>query len=366
MDEKLARAAILPCNRVRGIALRGPCSSRLFRELCHPFPQLESFKFSFPFPLHEVFEKIVPPTFLSPAPCLRRLTLEEVAPINLSSLLSPATGVVELTLTLGVFRYGALPEASLFANLRRLSCLRRLELMLNNIYHDIIIIPYHLPSPARDVVRLTKLTDLIVIGHAPYVEMIVAGLATPSLQHLDAEFWDGCPFFPIPNLCKFICDTECQLRAVRLDFTWFNVKFSAETCSESDHAQTFRITLPESFSLESFCNTLSGPLSTVEEFTVGWVAAARPSTQEDHIPWRLFFNHMPNVKTVRLTSEVPFHVAHSILLDSEERALDLLPALEYVKLEITPTHWQDASIRAAYEKLVAPRQRPITLSWTII
>ena len=62
-----------------------------------------------------------------------------------------------------------------------------------------------------------KLKDLIFMGHASYFEMLVVRLAAPSLQHVDAGVWGGSPIFPIPNLCKFICDTECHFIAVRLD-----------------------------------------------------------------------------------------------------------------------------------------------------
>ena len=146
-DGNLALAAIFHYSRVRGIALAGPCASRLLRELCHPFPKLESFEFCFPFkfstPYH-MHELIIPATFLLPAPCLRRPTLREVVPTCLSPLLSSATGLVELALTLRV-RHSVLPDAcvlpdtSLIANLQRLSCLRRLELKLAN--QDIAIAP---------------------------------------------------------------------------------------------------------------------------------------------------------------------------------------------------------------------------------
>ena len=222
-DEDLAHAAIFHHSRVRGIALAGPCASRLLRELCHPFPKLESFEFCFPFrfstPYH-MHKLIISATFLLPAPCLRRLTLRKFVPTCLSPLLSSATGLVELALTIRVRRSVlpdacVLPDTSLIANLQRLSCLRCLELKLAN--QDIAITPDSPPSPAGDVVRLIKLTDFIFMGCAPYVDMLVARLVAPSLQRLDAEFWSGCRDFPITHLCKFICDTECQFSVVRLD-----------------------------------------------------------------------------------------------------------------------------------------------------
>jgi hypothetical protein len=101
----------------------------------------------------------LPTTFLSrSAPSLRRL--RAVAPNCLSHLLSSTTNLVELTLTLD--RRGSLPEASLISNLRRMSCLRRLELKWSYLERYWGTPQAH-PSPpdsARDIVPLPKLTDL--------------------------------------------------------------------------------------------------------------------------------------------------------------------------------------------------------------
>jgi hypothetical protein len=376
-EEDLALAAIMHNNRVRGICLRRPCAGRLLQALSQPLPELESFKICSTSTYLNEPELILPATFLSSAPCLRRLTLREVTTRCLSPVLSSATGLVELVLTLRV-AHGAPPEALLIANLQRLSCLRRLDLKLS--IRGIVMITDS-PSPpdsAEDVVPLSKLTDFIFMGNAPYLEMLVVRLAAPSLQHLDADVWAGSPIFPIPNLCKFIRDTECQFTAVRVDLLQWKLKFSAETYSVSDYAQPFRITLPESVSLELIGNMLSGPLSTVEEFVVGWDAARFP--QERDIQWRGFFNHIPKVKMVQVTSDVAVDVAHSFQPDGQEPVMDLLPALEHVKVHMTHlppiglfppiesnSNDQYAPIHDAFEPLIAARQqvgRPVWLSWS--
>ncbi len=117
---------------------------------------------------------------------------------------------------------------------------------------------------------------------------------------------------------------------------------------------------------------LSGPLSTVEELVVGWDVSM--STQQHHIQWRGFFNHIRQVKSVQVPSEVALGVAHSFQLDGQEPALDILPALKQVKVHMTylspielNRNDQYASIRDAFEPLIAARQqagRPIRLSWT--
>ena len=376
-EENLALAAIRHRSRVRRIALRRPCPctmARLLKGLSYPFPELESLEICSTYG-HCDHALFLPATFLSgSAPCLRQLTLRKVESECLSPLLSSATSLVELALTLRVV-YGVPPGASLVANLQRLSCLRRLELKLS--YRVVNLTHYSPPPPAStgDVVPLSKLTDLIFMGHGSYLQMLVVGLAAPSLQHLDAEV--GSPNFPISHLCKFICDTECQFIAVRLDFPHRKLKFSAETSSESDHAQSFRITIPEPVSLEQIGHMLSGPLSTVEELIVGWDVApfAQQQLEQGHIQLRGFFNHIRQVKMVQMPSEVALGVAHSFQLDSQEPALDLLlPALEQVKVHLSYVppigsnrNDQYVSICDTFEPLIAARQqvgRPIRLSWT--
>ncbi|KAH9173330.1 hypothetical protein EDB89DRAFT_2068788 [Lactarius sanguifluus] len=203
------------------------------RALNHPFPELESLEISSPyFHLRRVrglvsgHDTFLPVRLLSgSAPSLRRLTLQEVVPECLSPLLSSATGLVELALTINI-PYGALPEASLIADLQRMSYLRRLELKAISV-----VIPTNLntildppPRPACTG-TLSKLTDLIFVGHGRYFQVLVGSLVAPSLQHLDVELRLSAHNSFVPHLCKFICDAECQFIAVRLDFSRYMLDF---------------------------------------------------------------------------------------------------------------------------------------------
>jgi hypothetical protein len=289
-EENRALAAISRHSRVRGIALR--CSGRymvkILRALSHPFPKLESLEIC----RCDHNYKILP-TSLS-APCLQKLTLREVIPRCLSPLLSTATGLVELTLTLTIAD-SALPEASFIANLQRMSCLCRLELKMR--YHRATISNGRRPpAGAGDIVPLSKLMQLVFAGGTIYLEALLAALAAPSLQHLDAEVGGATDAFPIPHLCRFICGTDNQLNIVHMDFLHSQFKFTAEARPQSVHAQPYRIvfTFREPFSLEEMGNRLSGPLSAVEELVVGggpWFI--------DHVQWRRFFDHFQRVKLFR-------------------------------------------------------------------
>jgi hypothetical protein len=113
-EQGLALAAIAGKNRsrVHGISLRRRRNThmeKLLRALSHPFPELESLIIGSS--CDRDYELILPAAFLSgSAPCLRRLTLRDVVPICLPPLLSFATDLVELFLTLRVSR-NALPRS---------------------------------------------------------------------------------------------------------------------------------------------------------------------------------------------------------------------------------------------------------------
>ncbi|KAN0137335.1 hypothetical protein V8E53_004780, partial [Lactarius tabidus] len=304
-------------------------------------------------------------------PSLRRLSLQGIALIYLSPLLSSATGLVELDLTLSV-QYGAPPEDSLIASVQRMSCLRRLELKLSYLYHDFPISPS--PSPpasARDAVPLSKLTDLTFLGHCSYLQMLVVGLAAPSLQRLDVEIHPTPPVFSIPHLCKFICDTENQFIAVSLYLSEEELVFTADTNLTSDHARPFRIIFPQPFvQLEEIGNMLSGPLSTVEELIVEPYGPLEPEAfTQDHIQWEGFFNHIRRAKMVQM----PFEMAHDVVHSFQQGGLlDLLPSLEQVKVDfghsLQTGRYRDHQFKTvcdAFEPLIAARRqagRPTVLS----
>ncbi|KAN0137773.1 hypothetical protein V8E53_004257 [Lactarius tabidus] len=335
-----------------------PDSDRLLRALSRPFPELESLDICSGSGRGR--QLILPAMFL---PSLQRLTLRDVPPRCLPPLLSSATGLVELALTLSVGDT-ALPEDSLIANLQRMSCLRRLELKLCDLYQDATITPSP-PPPASSggAVPLSELTDISFLGHCSYLEMLVVGLAAPSLQHLYASIYHTAPIFSIPHLCKFICDTENQFIALTLFLFQETLEFSANTSLTSYHARPFRMKFPHPLQpLEAIGNMLSGPLSTVEELVV--------PCSSHHIQWGGFFNHIRQLKVVQVEFTLMDDVAASL---QQGNLLDLLPSLKQVKVYITylsqPQFYRDIqckAIRDAFEPLVAARRQaghPIKLSW---
>ncbi|KAF8263737.1 hypothetical protein EI94DRAFT_1740268 [Lactarius quietus] len=373
-EQRLAIAAIRHRSRVRGITIHkrlcnGTDMGKILRAMNHPFPELENLQICSCYDRYA--ELILPATFLSGStPCLRRLTLQDVVPRCLSSLLSfAATGLVELILGLKVPNDAhALPEASLIANLQRMSCLRRLELSLNYTYHyqTTIMDSPGPPAGAGDIVLLPNLMRFGFVGHKNYVEALVVLLAAPDLQDLAVTIRDTSDTFPIPHLCRFICDTDNQFIMVSFHFSPFKVKFTGETRSKSIPAQSFSITLPTPIQLEELCDRLSGPLTTVEELVVESNFAGTR-----HVDWRHIFEHIQQVKSIGVPSQVALDVAQTFQLDGQETATDLLPALEEIKVHveqsppISDSNATQSTISDAFEPLISARKklgRLITLS----
>ena len=366
--DNLALAAISDRSRVRGFALRTQYMNKVCRALSHPFPELESLEILSFFPRdHEVL--ILPTNFLSGSiPHLRRLTLRKVSPGCLSPLLSSATGLEELNLSLHT-EWGSQPEASLLSNLRRMSRLRRLELTLLYQLSALILDP---PPPADtgDVVPLSELTHVIFTGHGTYLEALVIGLAAPSLQHLIAKLYgQSHDAFTIPHLYKFIRSSECRFTKIRLVFSHSNLKFSAGTGSESIDDLPFRIVIPEPVSLEQMGQELCGPFSNVEELVITLGGLSFGEVRPDIVDQlREFLYHVPQVKMMQVPAREAKNVASSFQRDGQEPAVDLLHALEQIKVDVRrlpQKAWRESS-RNAFEPLIATRKRigrPIVLTW---
>jgi hypothetical protein len=363
-EDRLALAAIKHRKRVRGITLRRPhaYTAMLYKLLNTPFPNLESLDF------YSFLDSglVLPATFLSgSASCLRQLKLHGVVPSCLSPLLSSATGLVELTLALRL-KFDEPPDTSLLANLQRMSFLCRLDLELS--YHEEIDIgPYSSPPPASvgDAVTLPNLTDFTFDGRVPYLKMLVAGLAAPSLQRFDIMIEGGGSCLPNPHICTFLSDTEFQLISVYLAYIAGHVGIIGKThsCIGCDCVPPLRMRTPRTVSPISpaeIGDMLTRPLSTVEELQVRdiWATGSRQ--------WHGLFKHLPQLKVIEMTSEMVFDVAHAFQLSDQKLSLDLLPSLEQIKVAVITSKSEIESIRSAFEPLIAARQRVgrhIELSW---
>ncbi|KAF8270922.1 hypothetical protein EI94DRAFT_1721458 [Lactarius quietus] len=373
-EENRALEALRHRDRVRGIILRGPCPAGLLKAMRHTFSELESLQICPVDGSDYEHELVLPAKLLSgSAPRLQRLTLRKVAPASLSPLLSFTTGLVELTIAISTVNSSP-PVPSLIPNLQRMSSLRRLELDLkyrpDTFYHSDDP-PVH-ASPG-DGVPLPKLTHLIFSGHRLYLQELVVGLATPSLQHFTGSLLGTArDDYTIPHLCKFVKDTGCQFTSVRLEFSRTNVAFHG-SLSSSAGDRHFILNVPEADWLAQLTKELAGPLSTVEELIVVWnVERWYTERLVDTDQWRGFFNRIPRVTSVQVPGEVALDIARSFKQGDREPVLDvldLLPTLQQLEVRSLVGEGDHyASIRDAYRPLVAARQRAgrsLKFSWSL-
>lgn len=366
-----ALAAIIHHSRVRGITLvvsKMPWEMQPLGTLCHPFPELESLVI---FPEYGT-ELILPATILSgSAPCLRELKLQNVVPSCLSPLLSFATGVVKLSLSL-MIRCLVRAEPSLLTNLQCMSRLRHLELDVHPQWPCYDCKP---PAVTGGAIPLSKLTHLIFTGHGSYLEALTVGLAAPSLRQLKAELDDAsrrAHIFPIPHLCRFIRDTGCQFTVVRLSFARsLRLEFHMGKGSQlvNDH-QPFTISLPwfVSLDVEKMSQELSGPFSTVEGLIITQDDPLDPFCQWNkyqqgdvqRVQWRGFLYHLPQVKTIWVPATMAITLVRSFHLNGLEPVLDLLPALERVEVspvEVRAVEVGKDELESAFEPLMSVRKR---------
>jgi hypothetical protein len=160
---------------------------------------------------------------------------------------------------------------------------------------------------------------------------------------------------------------------VCLDFSDSLLRFTAETHHSKSvvHAQRFTIVIPLPISLEDIGNRLSGPLATVEGLVIWWNI---PGERGGGVQWRGFFNHLRQLKLLQVPWQEALDVAHSFQQDGSEPAMDLLPDLGQVDMEMTwyppprgPKRQDHVAIPHAFEPFIAAREkvgRTITLSLT--
>ena len=157
LHPNLHLAALEHCNRVRGITFSGEndCFDKLLEKTMRPFPILEILEL---FNVDSIITELkLPATFLEgSAPHLRRLKLHRISLTSISSLLSSATMLIELSLRI----YIPVPTTLLFAHLRSMPC-------------------------------------LCCLGDHPFLSVLVAGFTAPFLQDFHILLGDDMrpPFF---------------------------------------------------------------------------------------------------------------------------------------------------------------------------
>ena len=349
-------------DRVRRVRLDVPLPNlqKLIMAIDGEYPVLEYLLMSFPEEDKSSTVVILPEALR--APHLRHLMLEGFAlPIG-SRLLTTATGLITLALSVGH------PSAYFQPNilLQRLSFMPQLE---------ILAIAFYFPVPNRDVedqlmhathVTLPNLRWLDFRGVSVYMETIARRITTPRLKRLSVKFFTQLTF-SVPTLQHFMNTAE-NLRLDSAKFMFSRDGVYVRVYPHGDKMYALRMNVHclhldwQVSSVAQIFNPLTQLLSTVEHLTLQHKVQSlsfEGHGEVDRIEWRRLLRSFSNVKRLHVDNGLVKELSRSLRLDDGEHPLGLLPELQ----ELTYSGSGDAG--GAFNSFIDARQnagRPVTLA----
>ena len=265
------------------------------------------------------------------APHLRHLMLEGFAlPIG-SRLLTTATGLITLAISVGH------PSAYFQPNilLQRLSFMPQLE---------ILAIAFYFPVPNRDVegqlvhathVTLPNLRWLDFRGVSAYMETFVRRITTPRLKRLSVKFFTQLTF-SVPTLQHFMNTAE-NLRLDSAKFMFSRDGVYVRVYPRGDKMYALRMNVHclhldwQVSSVAQIFDPLTQLFSTVEHLTLQHKVQSLSSEghgEVDRTEWRRLLRSFSSVKGLYVDNGLVKELSRSLRLDDGEHPLELLPELQ--------------------------------------
>ena len=326
-------SALAQPDRVCEIVFRGRERGlkKLMGAMNRPFPALESLALRFQaqqglslLPLF-LTPDFPPPFFAAHLSQLQRFSFTGKTYTLLSQMLSYTKSLVDLTLNVDkVFFPGGTP---LLAHLQDMPLLRHLEVEVVTFQIAPLTGFPAPPTEKRDVVLLSELTRLRFSGQRTPVEVLAAGLATPSLKELYVSLYHDALTFPIPNLSDLIHEAGILFFAAQLKLSQQGLSISMLAHSHPIHDPAFKITTNQASSMAQIGAALSSMLVTVEDV---FLASSFPITKEssapllgDPVAWRELFEQFRNVKILRVHHTLETEVA--AILQQHDKQLTMNP-----------------------------------------
>ena len=340
-QDRMVSALAFP-DRVCSIAFRGREEGykRLLNSMNRPFPALQSLRLDFRGrPGSDQLPRYFPglnhlPPFLRDNPLpLRRLTYIGRADPLLFQFFSHTKSLVEINVS--VDRALHLPQRSaLLALLRDMPFLRRVSIRM--VFPLNSFSGSRLHGEMRDVVLLSNLTDLRVIGTSTSVDAFIAELATPPLQEFHVTLYLGSSPLCIPHLSNFIRDAGTSFFAVQFTQFQSSCRISMLSHAHSMHDPTFHIVTLRGFSIAQIIVALSTMVASVEDvFFNSSVSTPAPGSLGDLVPWRAFLVHFRNVKILRVHHRLCMEIADILRRGDGQPTIDPPPAPEEADLDAT-------------------------------
>ena len=348
-------------DRVRRVRLEMPLPNlqKLIMAIDEEYPLLEYLIMSFP--IEDKSTVVMLPETLQ-APHLRRLMLEGFALPRESRLLTTATGLIALALSVGH------PTAYFQPNilLHWLSFMPQLEMLA---------IAFYFPVPNRDMegqlvqttqATLPNLRWLDFRGVSAYMEAFVRQITTPRLKRLSIKFFTQLTFF-VPHLQHFMNTTE-NLRLDSAKFTFSRDGVYVRVYPRGDEMYTLRINVHclhldwQVSSMAQIFNPLTQIFSTVEHLTLQHKVQSLSSevhNEVDRIEWRKLLRSFSNVNSLHVDNGLVKELSRGLRLEDGEHPLELLPELQ----ELTYSGSGDTG--GAFKSFIDARQNaahPVTLT----
>jgi hypothetical protein len=293
----------------------------------------------------------LPDTFLAgSAPLLQTIYLAGIPFPAAPTFLLSAHDLVELDLH-DIPSAGYIPPGAMVASL---AALPRLKVLTFGFewgvsYPDRILPP--VPPITRTV--LPALTRFSFEGLLEYFEVLVAQIDTPQLSCLQIVYPDQRDF-QIPELCKFIDRSE-RLKLSQLKRALLQLDFDTVAIHLFHRDQSsFGLSIQED-AIGQVVNQISAMLSNVDRLSINQ-PYKRPVGLGHNIRWLELFRPFTAVEALNVDGPLSWQILFALKDVTEERAAEVMPALEWLCLEGEPV--------ASLEAFLAARQnvgRPVTV-----
>jgi hypothetical protein len=332
-------AALEHPDRVRLIRLIVPYSLfEAFEELVtlmqEPFPSLTDLHLE---PKPDLAIPALPDTFLGgSAPRLETITISGIPFPAAPTLLLSAHDLVEVDLR-DIPSAGYIPPEAMVASL---AAMPRLKFLTFGFGWEVSY-PDRMLPPVPPITRtvLPALTRFVFDGLLEYFEDLVAQIDAPQLDCLEIEYRDQREDtdFQIPELCKFIDRSEklFKLSRFRADLT---LDFDDVTIQLSRRAQSFSLSI-QGDAMGQVVNQISATsmLSNVAHLSIFQLSAELGHD----IRWLELFRPFTAV-TALIVYDPLSEVILALNNVTEERAAEVLPALELLCLKGEPVEYLEA------------------------
>jgi hypothetical protein len=324
--------------RVRRIRLHAPYSGTVFRALDGEFPILECLYLKIPNEHHVNWEP--PRTFQTP--CLRQLVLNNIICPLQSLLLTPAAGLVTLSLT-------RICEPDKFSPndlLQRLSLMPRLETLRIGFSGSLSGEMQMMRLPIRTHVNLPYLRRFLFNGTSAYIGALLPHISTPPLEKLQIYISDW-KTNSIPYTLQLMNRSE-SIRSYSADLIFLDkgvfvranlsdgTRWSALSMSLQGDDFTWQVlSAAQFFYIHRTC------FSTTKYLTIHCrtPASRQPHLGPDRVQWRRLFGLFCNVNALLVYDGPHGEISRSFQINHGESPMELFPRLKQLSIHTSGRYY---------------------------